>query len=81
MKKATKKAKRVGKREYLAGYVGERMVYGPDENLYFAGVPRPTFIERMTLAQANKKIKSLVSLDADRAIYRLVPVKVVKGKR
>lgn len=63
------------KHNYVVGYVGEKQcAYGKERK---DGI---SFVDLLTLDQANSRIKKLASPEADRAIYKLVPVKVIKGK-
>jgi hypothetical protein len=64
------------KNNYVVGYMGERQcAYGKDRN------GRADWVDLLTFNQAKGRIKKLASPEASRAIYKLVPVEVIKGKR
>lgn len=58
------------KHNYLVGYVGENQIaYGKNME----------FVELLTAHQARSHLKQLFS-DHPKTIYKLVPVKLIKGK-
>ncbi|HYX72380.1 MAG TPA: hypothetical protein VE732_06390 [Nitrososphaera sp.] len=65
------------KHNYVIGYVGEQQcAYGKaNTNDCF------NFIDLLTFNQAKSMVKKLSSPEADRAIYKLIPVEVTKGKK
>lgn len=73
MKKAKKKR---NPKEYLVGYAGDdQCVYGNAKGVIYE------FLDKMTMYQAKRHLRKLLSVESDRVIYKLVPVVVVKGRK
>ena len=66
------------KHKYLVGYTGENQcLYDFKET----DIHSRTWVNPLTIFQANQFIKKLASDDAEKAIYELVPIKIIKGKK
>ena len=63
------------KHKYLVGYTGEKQVGYSFEN------KDRIYLELRTLHHTNSDIKQLLCDDAERAIYELVPIKIIKAKK